>query len=147
MAKFSDGVGREWELAITFGHIGPLKRDAGLDLERPNTDAFMNVLYSSPFGLVNAVWVLIQKQAATLTKDDWLESMGSEALDAAGDALMEALVDFIHRRRSASVKAKLPELMAAVDKAHAKAADAAMTSALKKLAGDSPESSASIPAS
>lgn len=146
MARFADAAGREWPLNITFGMAGELKSDANFDLGAPNNETFGRVLYSDPFGLVKVLWVIIRRDAEKLgvTNDQFLEAMDGETLDLACDALMEALSDFIHRRRSATVKARLPELMAAVDKAHEKVTNAAADLILKNLAGESLAASESI---
>jgi hypothetical protein len=144
MARFKDSTGHDWALGITFGHTDELKA-CGIDLAHPSELEIGEVLYTNPFALVNILWALVKAQANGTSREAFLEALDAEALDRASDALAEAIVDFIHRRRAPAVKARMPELMAAVDKAHAKKVAEALDSTLRNLSGGSPESSASTP--
>lgn len=131
MTKFTDCNGKEWQLHLTFGHVEPLRKEAGLDLSKPGDERMMQVLYTDPVSLANALWVLVQKQAAN--KEEFFDILDTETMDRASDALLEELSTFIHRRLGPTVKAKMPELLAAIRKAQEKEIDGV----LKSLSNDS----------
>lgn len=98
MAKFKDSGGREWSLAInvpvmkrvqdrTGYHLGKLFNDDCKILNEITSDAIT-------FGAVLFAMVEPQAVAANVSEDAFLESLSADAIDAAGDALLEAVQDF-----------------------------------------------------
>lgn len=147
MAKFTDINGREWTVALTIGSIADLKREANFDLGAAvkSGDALALTLFGDPEQLALVLWAMVREQAKPLDRDAFYLLLDPDSLDRGGDALMEAIVDFYHRRRAPAIKEKLPALMAKVDQKLGAAVAAAMDTALTRSAGDSPGSSASIP--
>jgi len=86
MASFVDAAGRTHELTITFGQaVGALKA-AGLDLACEDYNALARVVYGDVFALVRCVKVLAPAAE--------FEGAGVEVLDAAAQALEDAIADF-----------------------------------------------------
>lgn len=141
MPKFSDSQGRDWPLVISIAHVGELKRDAGFDLGKAGDEvAFAKALFGDPVTIANVLWVLVRKGAGSVTQEEFFAALDPDAVERATDALLEAIADFFHRRRSGPVKARIPELMAAVDKAHEKKMQSIFNATLKRLVGGSLES-------
>lgn len=98
MAKFKDSEGREWLLTInvpvmkrvqdrTGFHLGKLFNDDCKILQEITGDVIT-------FGSVLYAMVEPQAKAANVSEDAFLESLSADAIDAAGDALLEAVQDF-----------------------------------------------------
>jgi hypothetical protein len=147
VAKFTDAKGREWSLVITIGHVAELRRDAGFDFDKlkESEDAFASALFGNPITIAKILWVLVRKGGAT-TEDEFYDGLDPDSVDRATVALMEAIVDFFHRGRSSPARNRVKEVMERAGKVYEEGLEKAVTTALKRLSGDLPESSASIPA-
>lgn len=147
MFKTKDGA--EWDLTLDVGHLAALRTDAGFDLTAAmkSGDALAMALFGDPETFAGVLWVIVREQAEKrgVDREAFYRVLGPQAVDAAADAFVQALVDFYHRRRAPAIKAQLPALLATLDRKHTEVAEAAMSAALRSYAGDSPESSASIP--
>jgi len=149
MATFRDATGREWPLTITYGASRALKGDAGCDLSDVANDGekLARVLFGDPDALVRVLWVLVRDRAAAagVSEGQFFDALDPAAMDAASDALMEAITDFFHRRRAGAVKSHLPAMRQRIDATHA----AAVTAAVRDLTSPStsPGTSAGSPGS
>lgn len=113
MPKFKDSTGREWSIEIpNFGTVVKLRKETGLDLNKVGFDsaALVEVLVGDGEQLLAAVWTLIGPQSPATTFDQFIESIDSEALDAAKLATIDAVFDFFHRGRAAAGKSLLREI-------------------------------------
>lgn len=104
MAKFADSAGREWVVEISYADYLALKRDTPLDLDELAGDwqPLADILYGAPGGLAQVMGVLLggQVAAAGLTVDDFHRRFTPAVRAKAGDALLEAIFDFFHPRRT-----------------------------------------------
>jgi len=103
MATFTDTEGRSWIVAVNCATLGRCK-DAGVDLTRP--DAALRIA-DDVLQLGMALWCMVERQAESrgITPEQFAESLGSgEVIDAAADALLEALVDFTRPGRRAVLR-------------------------------------------
>lgn len=143
MSKFSDCLGREWTLRLTLGHRAPL-RELGVD----TTDvaaAMVSLAQLTGFDAdkLAAVCRLLTVEPITVGEDEYLLGWDVATVEAAGEALADAVLGFYLGRQpaaAAALKTKVGEVMAVVDKAMA----AALTPS--DSATNSPASAASTPA-
>lgn len=141
MAKYTDRLGREWEVEIPgFGAVVRLRKEAGIDLNAAGKIGreFAEMLIGDPERTIEGVWHLVKEQAEKkgVTRDDFLEAAND--LDALRTALTEAVFDFFHQSRAAEMKALIPAMIAE--------GKDAILSGLRNLAGISPASAESAPA-
>ena len=112
MATFTDSSGKPWELRITIGLLDRLKA-VGLDLDAMTNDK------SSPLGILmmerkvlgSVLWILVEKQATAAgvaTPEEFFAEFDGPTLEAAGEALLDAVLDFFPRRVTAPIRASLP---------------------------------------
>lgn len=147
MAKFKDHTGHEWRLLLTYGSAKRVKEETNVNLALAGAGAteWVDALFGDPGKLVGVLWELCAEQArvANVTPEQFGERFDGATLDAAGNALMEAVADFFPRSRIAqAIREKLPQLVA-------KAETDAITRLEQLTASNSvskpPESSAAIP--
>ncbi len=103
MHSFKDNAGRTWDLAITVGTVKRIQGRLDVDLtaladgEPPLIRRLMGELILQ----IDAIWVAIEPQAkaAGVSDEQWVESMGGEAMAAALDAFWADLRDFFRPSR------------------------------------------------
>lgn len=165
MAKFKDADGREWILRITVGGFEQLRDRLDIDLYQlvDGRMGGLSALLRDPVRLASACWVLCaeQAEAANCDRPAFFDAIWGEALGAAAEAFMEAMVDFFPDARTremlrlvlAKGREAAEEMMTlavadvrqAAAKVDPRAVAAAAISAWKPPSGDSPASSASTP--
>lgn len=118
MAKFKDTAGQEWELRLTVGALGAI-REVGFNLAAMTKtgERWVEVLFADPLALARAVWILCREQAekAGITEAKFLDDLDGLTITRAGDAMIEAIVDFFHPRQAETIKASLPKILAKID--------------------------------
>ena len=140
MAKYRDGMGREWDVTIPgFGTVARLRAEVGIDLNAVGglDGELAQVLVGNLERAIEGVWFLIRGEAEKrgIHHDQFLDAVtDSRAIRA---ALVDAVFDFFHPSRAKEMSAILPALM--------HDAEAVILSTLSGLAGNSPESSESAP--
>lgn len=149
MASFKDADSREWKLRLTVGLLGDVRRDAGIDLGAAikSPKDLAAILYADPADLVKVLWVLVEFQAkeANVSPEEFGHAFDGSAIERAGEALLEAVADFFPRSViGRKIKSNLPALLAQVDREIVSRMDAALSTS-NGSAGNSPESSESIP--
>jgi hypothetical protein len=129
-AVWKDGQGRAWSLAITVNTIKRVRELADVNL----LDAFDGRLFirlGQDFELlVNVIYAVCQPRAVELgvSEEDFAELLCGDALEAAGLALVQGVLDFFPKDR----RAALEKLWAATTKSRA----AGMTLLATKLEAD-----------
>lgn len=149
MATFTDRGGKTWELRITYGLLDRLKA-VGLDLDSLSSEKGnpLAILIMDRRVLGSVLWILVEKQVLartdSTTPEDFFADFDGPTLEAAGTALLDAVLDFFPSRVTAPIKKGLPKILAKMDEA----AEAEINRRLSvSLDGDSPERSESTPAS
>lgn len=145
MAKFRDRADAEWSLVLDVGLLTEVRRETGLNLTKPDDSA---AALADPMTFAGALWVLCREEAerAGLTPEQFARRLDPDTIDRAGDALLESLIDFFHRRRGGPAKARLPELLRVADRRAGERLAEMMESAIaSNSAGNSPASSGSTP--
>lgn len=117
MAKFTDHTGHEWKLLLTYGSAKRVREETGVNLALAGAGAieWVDALFGDPGKLVGVLWELCAEQAraGNVTADQFGERFDGATLDAAGNALLEAVADFFPRSRIAqALREKLPEVVA-----------------------------------
>lgn len=155
MSKFVDSLGVEWDLSLNIGLLAPLRR-AGVNLSEFMTATqeevakkLASIIWGDPDLFGKLMWTICEEQAAELgiVEEKFAKRFDGPTISSATDAFLAALADFRHRPTVAeAIKKKLPQAMAALDRAILQEADKKL-STLSELVGNSLDSSGSIPES
>lgn len=147
MAKFKDAREREWEITLTTGMLGKLRRDANFTLTKVGAAKQLTELMDDPMMFGAVLWVLIEDQAkGKVEPEDFAMALDGDTIERATDAFMGACVDFFQRAGTReAIKAKLPAMLARVDQEVIAAAEKIADEALKKPVGSLLESPALTP--
>lgn len=105
MHGFRDCHGRNWSIRVDVGAVKRVRSALGVDLmqvaERKTRDGgrepgVLERLASDPVLLVDVIYVLCrdQAQAAGVTDEEFGSAMAGDALEAAVNAMLGAIVDF-----------------------------------------------------
>lgn len=146
MATFTDTGGTAWKLVLTVGSVADVKRDTGVNLALTAKDAgWVEAIFGTEGKLAEILWVLCADQAAAVgvTPERFPHRLDGLTLEAAGDALAEAIADFFPRSRIA--KALRGNLSRALKTAEDKAIEA-LAATGSPSPTSAPASPASIPA-
>lgn len=149
MPKFTDKTGRTWNVELDVYTVGRLRSDCGVDLKKGGTaEALGDLIFGDPEKTGQVLWTICEEQAGkiSVSPEQFAKAMNGPAIQAATDALMEAIIDFFHRsQQAAAIKSKLPSLLGKVDQAATKAIEETTDRMLSSAVTDWPASSASIP--
>lgn len=93
MARFKDNKGREWVLSLDIDIIEQCRDAVGLDLMGLDGGAS----FQSIPAFIKGLWVLCHEQAdaAKIPVKDFYHGLVGDAIDAAREALLEAIRDFL----------------------------------------------------
>jgi len=150
MASFKAG-GRSWKIHLNIGLLGTIKRDAGIDLAGmlASGEKFAAIVTCDPEILGQILFLVCESEiaAAGLSPEQFASGIDGDALDEAIEALIEAAIDFFPKARGRSaMKAALPRAMARMVEETNREVETRLSRFLQS-AGNSPDSSESIPAS
>jgi hypothetical protein len=103
MRTFKDVAGREWQIEVNAWSVGRVRKLANVDLA--NAGVLMSQV-ADPVTFVNVLWVLVERQAtaADVTDEDFGRAMNGAELNAAADALVEAVADFLPLETGAGLR-------------------------------------------
>lgn len=92
MPKFTDSKGREWDVALDVTAVGDLKARLGLDV---GSKTFFECV-ADPVRMCDVLFVLVEDQAkaAGVSDRDFGRGLAGDVIEAASDALYEALILF-----------------------------------------------------
>ncbi len=154
MATFKDNAGREWLVSINTLQLRRVREATGFELGKLLDDKLrrLHEIASDPELLCRVLFVLCSKQREAVTEEQFFESLSGDQLEAAFDAFVKAYADFCPSQRRAlllTLVAKEKELTVAVTAKGiadlVAVTPEGMIETLSKPAGDSAESSESIP--
>jgi hypothetical protein len=172
--EFKDDEGRPWRLALTVSAALRVRDMVTIDVPEVDDDGNpTGPATKQPFDVINIGTIaqtlqVIRSQYATvgevlyaillaqveerkLTRDQFLDGLRGDSLDAAATALEEELVDFFPlrlRKMVAALAAKMAEITGELlDQAEAGLANLTASAVSGLRSGKPPESSASTPAS
>ena len=96
MRSFKDNKGREWQVELNVLAIRTVKDQVGVLLTGLFTDDAKPLaeLTADPCKLVDVVWALCSKQHEDVSDEEFATGLGGDALGAATEALIRAVVDF-----------------------------------------------------
>ena len=158
MASFQDRYGQKWAVEITVGTIRRAKTMLGIDLYSLFDDNFAGLqkLSANPAQLADVLFVCCKTQADAekVTDEQFGEALAGDSLEAAGEAFVDAFLDFFPNRRA---KQTLRKMMVKSREVQSLAMDAAekeleslsveqLAATLKNRSGDVPVLSASTQA-
>jgi hypothetical protein len=102
MRFFRDEKGRDWGLHIDVGTIARIRNEFAIDLSKvlASREA-IDELAGDVVKLVDVLWGLVKPQAEAkqVTPACFAEGLLGDAIENAGDALIEAIIDFFPSRR------------------------------------------------
>jgi hypothetical protein len=96
--SFKDTNGREWIIKLDAPKIRDVRQECHVDLIAVDGVAFQQ-LADDPVLLVDALWVLCRAQAGGITPTQFGEALVGDAITAATDALLAAILDFTPTRQ------------------------------------------------
>lgn len=100
MSTFTDAKDRQWTIAVTVGDIKRVRNEAKIDLGDPTPET-MERLATDPVLLVDVLWSLCSVQAKErgVSDEEFGRALVGDPIDAATEALIEAVVDFFPGQR------------------------------------------------
>lgn len=105
-AKFTDTEGRSWHLAFNFGNARSIKDEVGFDVSDLQDGRAFSLLAFDHRRFAQLLWMLCEKQAdrAAVDEQSFAEGFGGDVIDAAMQALEEAVVNFTPARMRSAVQ-------------------------------------------
>jgi len=124
MQTFKDSAGRSWSIAITIATVKRVRVTCDVDLAADDLGELLTKMGSDPVLLADVIFVLCSDQVerAGLTDEQFGEGLAGDAIDAATDAFLGALIDFTPKKKRAMLRSILNRL----DDAQTKAIDSAI---------------------
>lgn len=97
--KFTDAMGREWNLALTAGSVCRVQMAHSVNLSGEFNG--FNRLAADPVAFAGVLAAILKPQLETagVTADDFFDSLNGDGLASAGDALIEAILAFMPENR------------------------------------------------
>lgn len=138
MSTFKDEKDRVWKMPrLTNGIVLDIADDTGIHLANlaKDTVKFIELVFQ-PFEIGAVLYSLLKEQIKTqgIDEREFLRGLSGESLESAGEALMNAVIDFFPRSKVAQqMKASLRAGMVKLDEG--------IVEKLKNLSGDLPGSS------
>lgn len=147
MRQFTDATGKQWQIDVTVSTIERVRDACAIRLDKLFDDqlSLLESVLDDPLKLADILWALIDDGG---DKAAFLMSLAGDSLESAGNALVEATIDFFpNPKRRHLLRETIRKAWAAVnetaDRATAKLAEIDPTSFTP--ATNSPESLESIP--
>jgi len=129
MAKFSDANGVERTLAIpNFGAVIRWRKEGRIDLNKVGNDsgALFDLLRGDTEQMLRAAHLLSGREEEF---DDFADALGSDHIEQAREALLEAILDFFHHRRAKEIRGAFVAMILSPSGSNETAANSAATSA------------------
>lgn len=103
MAQFTDNAKRDWSLSLNVNVLKLIKRELDVDLLDLAHGSVLDRLANDPALLVDVLYLIAKPQADRqgVTAEQFGEAMVGDALDAASEALVDALVEFLPGKKRA----------------------------------------------
>jgi hypothetical protein len=151
MAKFTDYTGQEWTLRLTVYMVAQIRSETGINLALVSKDrGWVNQIFGDERDdgkLASILFLLCEQQCqqAKLSPEQFAQQLDGPTLEAAGQALVEAIADFFPSSSVAqALKKSLGQVRKAAEEKAVAAIEAATLTACASLM-NAPVSSASIP--
>jgi hypothetical protein len=95
-ATFTDKAGREWTLELDYLKLREIRSNTGLDFGEAEKVAkyFAEMLASDTLAL-QVIWLTLSDRTAGVSEDEFLKAMDGERLEAAREAFLAAVLNFI----------------------------------------------------
>lgn len=120
--RFTDLTGREWVLELNRGKMLRIRTE--LDVDFGNVEQFGKVwakLLADDDLLVDVIWATLADRRGALTLDQFQNALDGQVLEAAKDALLEAVFFFTQPGKRALIRKATSALMTAYRQAIAEA--------------------------
>lgn len=131
MQKFKDSTGREWSVALNGWTLKKLKDELNFDAR--DHRSILNAA-SDPLLLLDVLYVLSAGKTGDkdVTKDEFLQVMDGDCIEAAVEAYMQEIVNFSPRQKPA-LQAMLARMNETQDRATALATEKLTSPAMSQL--------------
>ena len=137
---FRDMAGREWRVRLTLGVLTAVRKATGVSLgdvmQKP--DRLAEFLCDDPVRFGQVVWCCVEADAAArgVTADDFYAAFDGSTLEAAGEAVLVAVVDFFPRSAvGRRIRGNLRAALNDVDREMADRAGAALSTSRPSAGG------------
>lgn len=110
MHSFVDSQNRSWSIRIDVNSIRRVREATGVDFSNVlNDKTIMTGLSQDPCKLVNVIYILVKPQCDTqnVTDEAFGEALFGDAIDAACEALLKAIIDFFPSSRRKPLQAAM----------------------------------------
>jgi hypothetical protein len=110
MHTFTDNQDRSWTIRVDVNAIKRVRKILSLDLNRLMHDKELLIeIAQDTVLLVDLLYVLVEDQckAKNVTDTDFGSALVGDAIDAASEALLKAIIDFFPMRRRKALQAAL----------------------------------------
>ncbi|MBX3397486.1 MAG: hypothetical protein KF873_01985 [Gemmataceae bacterium] len=143
MAQYVDKAGETWTVDLDFGLIKQIQKETGVDFAAAMDGrgaGLSELLFAQdPGRLVAVLYVVCEAENKGLSPEEWARRFNGPAIEAASEALIEAVADFFPRSRvGRAIKERLPKAMAAMDERAIRELDARLDQAFSNWATGSP---------
>lgn len=147
MAFFLDTENRKWVLTITVGTIKRVRSATGIDLAGALDGDTLQRIGADPVLLVEVLASILESQLekAGVTPEAFGESLGGDALDHAGNALLDAIAEFFPSPKRRLMQGILQKTRAQTEQAIAQAMAQIENTDLLSIAGPSSSDSPASP--
>jgi len=117
MAKFTDGLKREWTITVTTGAIKKVRKALNIDLADIDQATYSR-LANDPILLVDLLWLLMEAAAKQreVTEESFAEGLVGDPIDSATAALLEAVADFFPAQKRSLLKTATAKQLAVQQK-------------------------------
>ena len=101
--QFEDVKGETWDLKLTVGRINAVRSETSVNLWKADTGEPLQKMSDDAEVLVNVISVILSTQINTraLSAEEFAERLGGDTLEAATDALWQAILLMFPKKRAA----------------------------------------------
>ena len=104
MPKFKDTNGREWSVAINVGTLTKANEFAGVNLYDFQS---LVMLSTDPIALCRVLYSVCDAESAGVSYETFADNFNGDALEAASDSLVKAVLEFMPADKRAKYEATL----------------------------------------
>lgn len=132
-ACYTDANNRRWDVRINVAAIERCRESAGVDLLNLNS---FKALADDPVKLVKALYAVCDPESQNVTPEQFSDGLRGEALESAGDALVDAMIEFFPPARGKKLRTLVDAAKKATEEAAAEIDRLLTTDRLDRIVRD-----------